>query len=430
MLLAWDSTERLNWGARGAHLATRQILSGADEYIERLPGDYQTDVRPINLVLPEWLSCHLRVRRDRRWWAQAYMKAERLFGGQPDYIDPRPAVSLRNILNNRDDDHIRGLYEAVRRHDTIVVDGNGDMIFKADPRRNLLTDLALIELGRHLDKEVYYVNSIFADCPVTGRNEPLADRCLRTLEKCDGVAFRDPRSLELYRDLGGREDARCLPDSLFHWYHDLHDARPHIPDNGDFVVPYTREDDRHFGRLAFDSPYICVTGGSRAAFTQQKAFEGYCRLVDRLQELDLPTYLVPTCGGDRFLHDVAEETDTPIIPGEVPILMGGAILANARLFVTGRYHPSIMAAAGGTPCVFLGADSHKTRSLQRMLGYDDPQVFSAIPPPDEHDDLLARGRELLDGGQPVRDRIQREAEARAEETAELATLVNGDVPSR
>jgi hypothetical protein len=276
MLLAWDSTNRLNWGARGAHLATRQILSAADENIERLPGEYQTDVRPINLVLPEWLSCHLRVRRDRKWWARAYMKAERLFGGRPDYIDPRPAVSLRNILNNRDDDHIRGLYEAVRRHDTIVVDGNGDMIFKADPRRNLLADLALIELGRHLDKEVYYVNSIFADCPVTGRNEPLADRCLRTLEKCDGVAFRDPRSLELYRDLGGREDARCLPDSLFHWYQDLHDARPHIPDNGDFVVPYTQEDARHFGRLAFDSAYICVTGGSRAAFTQQKAFEGYC----------------------------------------------------------------------------------------------------------------------------------------------------------
>jgi ADP-heptose:LPS heptosyltransferase len=210
----------------------------------------------------------------------------------------------------------------------------------------------------------------------------------------------------------------------------LHDARSHIPDNGDFVVPYTQEDERHFGRLAFDEPYICVTGGSRAAFTPQKAFEGYCELVERLRELDPPVYLVPTCGGDRFLHDVAEETNTPIIPGEVPILMGGAILANARLFVTGRYHPSIMAAAGGTPCVFLGADSHKTRSLQRMLGYDDPHVFSAIPTPDEHDDLLARGRELLDGGQPVRDRIQREAEARAEETAELATLVNGDASSR
>jgi polysaccharide pyruvyl transferase WcaK-like protein len=360
-----------------------------------------------------------------------YVKAEARFGGRLDYIEPQPEESVRNILANLDDEYLRRLHDAVRRHDTIVVDGNGDMIFKEDPRRNLLADLALIELGRHFDKEVYYVNSIFADCPITGRNKALAARCLNTLEKCDGVAFRDPRSLKLYLELGGREDARCIPDSLFHWYHDLSNSRPNLPEDGDFVVPYTREDDRYFGRLEFDGPYICVTGGSRAAFTQQKAYEGYCKLVDRLQELELPLYLVPTCGGDRFLHEVAEETDTPIIPGEVPILMGGAILANAQLFVTGRYHPSIMAAMGGTPCVFLGADSHKTQSLQRMVGYEDPHVFSAIPSPDEHDGILARGQELLNGGQTVRDRIQREAEARAEETAELATFVNGtEDPSR
>jgi len=150
------------------------------------------------------------------------------------------------------------------------------------------------------------------------------------------------------------------------------------------------------------------------------------------QESDGPPVArpVPTGAGDRFLYDVAEDTGVPIVPAEVPILMGGAILANARLFVTGRYHPSIMAAAGGTPCVFLGADSHKTRSLQRMLGYDDPHAFSAIPPPEEHSDLLAECRERLDGGQTVRDRIQRNAEARAEETKELATLVNAEAPSR
>lgn len=425
MLLAWDTTGRLNWGARSAHLATHQLLAESCPTVEPLPGEYQERRYPVNFALPEWVSAHLRVRRDRFWWAEMYVKAEARFGGRLDYIEPQPEESLRNILNNLGDEYIRGLCEAVRRHDTIVVDGDGDMIFKENPRRNLLADLALIELGRHFGKEVYYVNSIFADCPVTGRNEALATRCLSTLEKCDGVAFRDPRSRELYLELGGREDARWIPDSLFHWYNDLKDSRHHLPGNGDFVIPYTQEDDRHFGRLDFDAPYICVTGGSRAAFTQQKAFEGFCTLVSRLQDLEHPVYLVPTCGGDRFLHNVAEETDTPLVPGEVPILMGGAILANARLFITGRYHPSIMAAAGGTPCVYLGADSHKTRSLQRMLGDEDPRVFSAIPSPNEHDDILARARELLREGQPVRDRIQQSARARAEETEELATLING-----
>jgi ADP-heptose:LPS heptosyltransferase len=225
--------------------------------------------------------------------------------------------------------------------------------------------------------------------------------------------------------MGGREDARCIPDSLFHWYEALEESRPHLPKNGDFTVPFPRERTAYLGALDFSGDYVCVTGGSRAAFTRQRACEGYCGLVERLKELGLPVYLVPTGVGDHFLYDVAEETGTAIVPTEVPILMGGAILANARLFVTGRYHPSIMAAAGGTPCVFLGADSHKTRSLQRMLGYDRPHIFSAIPPPDEHDNILARGRELLGSGRAVRRRIQAEAEVRAEEATNLATLVNG-----
>ncbi|WP_183957802.1 polysaccharide pyruvyl transferase family protein [Salinibacter ruber] len=393
--------------------------------VEYLSGELQTRKEPVGFTLPEWVAKRVRQRRSRYWWAQAYVELESLFGARFDYLDLDPEMSRRNILNSLDNEHVRDLHGAVRRHDTIVVDGNGDMIFKEDPRRSLLADLAVVELADYFDKEVYYVNSIFADCPITGRNEELAAQCLKTLEKCDAVAFRDPRSLELFREMSGREDARCIPDSLFHWYDALKDSRSHLPENGDAIVPFPRERDAYFGTLDFSGDYICVTGGSRAAFSRQRAYEGYSELVERLKELDPPVYLVPTGVGDHFLYDVAEETGTAIVPTEVPILMGGAILANARLFVTGRYHPSIMAAAGGTPCVFLGADSHKTRSLQRMLGYDRPHIFSAIPPPDEHDNILARGLELLGGGRAVRRRIQAEAEVRAEEATNLATLVNG-----
>jgi hypothetical protein len=346
-------------------------------------------------------------------------------GACPDFIDARPTVSLHNILNNLDDDYVRGLYDAVRRHATVVVDGDGDLIFKKEPRRNLLADLALIELADHLDKEVYYVNSIFSDCPVTGRNETLAERCLETLKKCDAVAFRDPTSLRLARKMDPELGADWIPDSMFYWYDALADSRPQLPDSGDFIIPYPYEAEEIYGKLDFAKPYVCVTGGSRAAFTPGEAFDGYCGLVEQLHRLDYPVYLVPTCGGDQFLQDVAQETQTPMIPAEVPILMGGAILANARLFVTGRYHPSIMAAAGGTPCVFLGADSHKTASLQDLLGYDEQITFSAIPDPEEWDDILGRSEELLSRGQALRDSIQESAQECAEQTTRLTTLVNG-----
>jgi polysaccharide pyruvyl transferase WcaK-like protein len=430
MLLAFDTSGRQNWGARGAHVATYRLLSGGDEDVERLEGHYQNRAVPIDFTLPDAIASGLWRRQDRYWFASAYAKLESRLGARADFIDPRPEVSLRNILRHLDNDYIRGLYDAVRSHDKIVVDGDGDMIFKEEPRRTLLTDLAVIELADHLDKEIYYVNSILADGSVTDRNERLADRCLKTLKKCDEVSFRDPASLDLAQRMDEELSAEWIPDSMFYWHDKLADSRRQLPESGDFIIPYTREAEADYGELDFTTPYICLTGGSRAALSPEDAFDGYCQLVEQLCRLEHPVYLVSTCAGDtRFLPDVAQETGTPLIPAEVPILMGGAILANAHLFVTGRYHPSIMAAAGGTPCVFLGADSHKTRSLQRMLGYDDPHVFSAIPTPDEHDDLLARGRDLLDGGQPVRDRIQQEAQKRAEEAKELATLVN-DTPSR
>ena len=252
MLLAWDTIDRLNWGARGAHVATYQLLSATGHDIERVPGEYQRESHPINFAFPERISRPIWKRRSQYGWAATYTQLESLFGAQADYLDLRPETSRQNILDNLDREPLRQLYDAVRRHDTIVVDGNGDMIFKETPKRNLLADLAMIELAHHLGKDVHYVNSIFADSSVTGRNETLARHCVETLEKCDTVAFRDPRSLELYLELGGSTEARCVPDSLFHWFDDLRNSRPHLPENGDFLIPYTQERDPYFGTLDFE----------------------------------------------------------------------------------------------------------------------------------------------------------------------------------
>jgi hypothetical protein len=43
------------------------------------------------------------------------------------------------------------------------------------------------------------------------------------------------------------------------------------------------------------------------------------------------------------------------------------ILANAEIYVSGRWHPSILAAKGRTPIILWGADSCKTRSLHEQL---------------------------------------------------------------
>lgn len=425
MLLAWDTTDRLNWGARAAHIATHQLLKGVAGQIDVLSGRFQRREEPIDFVLPEWLAEPLRRRRDRHRWAEAYVQVESFFGAKPDYVDLDPQVTRRNILENQNNDRLCRLCRSVRQHDRIVIDGNGDMILKQKPRRTLLMDLALVELAAHFEKEIYYVNSILSDCPVSGRNQELAQTCMQTLGKCDAVAFRDPRSYELADELNAGFEPAFIPDSLFFWHDVLADSEQDIPARGDFVLPYEKEDTERFGRLRFDVPYVCVTGGSRAAFNPDLAADAYARLVEALTALEHEVYLVPTGAGDAFLYEVAEATRTPILPTEVPIMMGGAILANASLFITGRYHPSIMAAAGGTPCVFLGADSHKTSSLQRMLGYGDAETFSATPTSAEREAIVDRAKSLLHRGGALRDKIQQASREKADAAARLRSFVEG-----
>ena len=83
----------------------------------------------------------------------------------------------------------------------------------------------------------------------------------------------------------------------------------------------------------------------------------YTNLVNKLKELNKEIYLVEVCEGDHFLRDVAKLTNTKLIPMDTPIIAAGKILANARIFISGRYHPAILASLGGTPCVFMSSNS-------------------------------------------------------------------------
>ena len=91
---------------------------------------------------------------------------------------------------------------------------------------------------------------------------------------------------------------------------------------------------------------------------------------------------------------------------EFPILAVAKILANARVFISGRYHPSILASLGGTPCLLMGSNSHKTISLQYLLEYDNPIEFSVLPDKDECNKILDLAEEKLSNGNGLREKIK------------------------
>jgi polysaccharide pyruvyl transferase WcaK-like protein len=104
-------------------------------------------------------------------------------------------------------------------------------------------------------------------------------------------------------------------------------------------------------------------------------------------------------------------------------LLCGAVLAHARLFISGRYHPSILASLGGTPCIFLGSHAHKMGSLSMVLEYERHREFDAFPDDAEIAEIISTAQKYLDGGETLRARIRQVAKLRCDQAISLPTFL-------
>jgi polysaccharide pyruvyl transferase WcaK-like protein len=344
----------------------------------------------------------LRRRRRPFGW---YIKLEELFGAK-DFIADDPAVSIDNLLAHK---HrypaLSKIYDHAINADLLVVDGDGDIIFSNPPRRQTLFLLAMIELGIRLRKPVFLVNSMISDCPITGRNKRTLSTAKRLFAQCKAVCLRDPESLEYVQKEMPETNCSLIPDSLFAWSSLYANDSSHPPLNGDFLLPHP-EKEEYWGKLDFSQPYICVGGGALVSAQPDRSSQCYGRLVDAIRQLGYRVYLTENDLPDSFLQRGAKENNVGIVPANTPILMCGAVLAHARLFISGRYHPSILASLGGTPCIFLGSHAHKMASLSRVLEYDVQREFNAFPDDSDIAEIVSTARKYLEQGETLRSKIR------------------------
>ncbi len=423
-----DNRTSPNWG-RGASIALGQLLSGAFEVSARLTGDtFVLSTAPagyVNTLMPAryyGLFRRLLQNRRRRRLVDWYLRFERCLGAR-DFISGDPVDSINTLLARRNRyPALEQLYQHANAADLVVIDGDGDIVFSTPPRREALFLLAMIELGLRLRKPVFLVNTMISDCPLSGRNAHTLAAARRLLAHCRAVALRDPESLEyVQREMPG---VNCcyIPDSLFSWYPLYEPAASQPPPNGDFLLPYPEREDS-WGRLHFAEPYICIGGGALASSQPDRAGPGYAQLVEAIKTLGCKVYLTENDTPDSFLQAVARDRGVGLVPVGTPILMGGAVLANARLFISGRYHPSIFAALGGTPCIFLGSHAHKMQSLARVLEYEETREFGAFPNESDIGEIVAVARRHLHGGDALRGRLRHVAKMRCEEANRLPAYI-------
>ena len=418
-----DNQTNVNWG-RSASVALRQLLAGTFEITGCVTGELfdlsKADVGYIDTIMPAKYyrlfrhSLNHESRRPLRW----YIQLERFLGAR-DFIEEDPAASVSNLLRNAKRYPALGrICDELNQADFMVVDGDGDIVFSRPPRRQTLFLLAMIELAIRLKKPVFLVNSMISDCPITGRNDKTLAAARNLFAKCRAVYLRDPESQTYANTLMPEVKVRFVPDSLFTWFPIFEDKASHPPVNGDFLMPFP-EMVEYWGKLDFSVPYICIGGGALSSTQPDQAAECYTRLVEAAKELGYRVYLTENDFPDSYLRWVSNKTRVGIVPANAPILLCGAVLAHARLFISGRYHPSIFASLGGTPCIFLQSNAHKMGSLSRLLNYKSSRQFSSFPNPSEIAGIVSTAREYLDLGEPLREQIQATARKHYELAAKL-----------
>ena len=429
-LLVGDNRSNVNWGGRAGSLALRSLLgtslgSGTSVLGSELGAAANYGYR--SRLLPagrQQAARSLAGRHPRNPAVRALCWLDRRLGAG-DFLTDDAAASARNLERwRRRDPGLADLYARVLAADTVVVNGEGDVVFGRPVRRQIRFFAAVVELARRLDKRVAFVNTLLSDCAQTGRDPVAFALVAGALRRSHLVAVRDGQSLQIAQRDMGIADVRLVPDALFHWYERQHEARAQLPADGDFVLP-PPEHGHLLGRLDFGRDYVCVGGNS---FVTQPGAEpaltaAYRRLCAGLREIGYPVYLVVADGRDRFLEAVGRELDLGIVPAATPIHLAAAILGRARLFVSGRYHPTIMAALGGTPCVFLDTNAHKMRSLAEMLAYTDEEIFPPAPAAPDVARLCDLAARRLAAGAALRAQIAATAAARAGAVAGLGALI-------
>lgn len=425
LLYIGDNSDGLNLGCRATSIALHQLAARHVTFVGTVPTRMIAARWPVSDRIGDRAYAKLaRVLNTNR--ARAVPVAGDLIGRVMDALGTRDGIT-HDLARNAEvlmraqswSADARQLIGWLEQADGALVNGEGDLIFGTPARQRLLFILTLCRMLLDRGKRLYYLNAMASPAPGQEPNRDTLALADEILSQADAFALRDPVSMEFAREYLPRAATRAqvFPDAVFAWHR-------YALDDG--AGPYDHERLAPFyERTGFTmpevlrQPYILVGGSSRSAYEPDRAVEAYVALVEGLKRFGLGIALLPGCTGDYFLEAVAQRTGTTYLPINAPIMTQAAILGHARLYVSGRWHPSIMASLGGTPCVFMGSNSHKIIALQHMLGYPAPHEYSPWPDPAEREAMLGEAARLLDEGGPVRSRIAACARALGEEAARV-----------
>jgi|GEM_PF-544028 len=242
--------------------------------------------------------------------------------------------------------------------DIVIVNSEGNVVngidrfgrYKEGPRYVLFLEY----LAKRFGKKVAVINHTV---------DPDSDDGIEMVQQVypmlDYVAVREPLSISKLKELGVEKAVDYIPDALFSY----------VPQ------PNWEPSLALKSVIDFSKPYICLGDSSGisslASTVKWDLYDVFGDLVAALRAICHQVVIVDGFAGNlRVLNALVKEKQIPRVNlhncSYEELIQ---VLGQAKCFISGRWHASIMALLSGTPFILWGSDSHKTKSLSVIYDY-------------------------------------------------------------
>ena len=388
LLFVGDFATVGNWGAQGTSTMLKSMVQRRYDGWEVATityGSFVTDTPRDGWPAPPQA-------RKRTVTARLYTRAKRLLKrvkshvpqtspARPDSV-PATAAEFESAARKMLDEEILP-YEGrlLKECDLVFINGEGSLVhssrnakkYRRSGRYNLF--LAYVT-KKHLQKPCYIVNH------TVDPDHPDAEEMIRLVyPMLDHVAVREPCSARELKRIGFAGQCAVVPDALFTFQ----------PNPGWTPSEVLKKE------IDFERSYICLGDSSATPDVHWDIAATYQELIIRLMSVCEQVILVD--GNSAATHTFSGLAKKMGI-GHVTVRKCSyadlyQVFKRSLIYLSGRWHPSILSAMAGTPVLLWSADSHKTKGFLEMFEYPSC-LFPIQQLPEMSDEIIAETQRLLD----------------------------------
>jgi hypothetical protein len=283
--------------------------------------------------------------------------ADQLFDSTP----PDPGSPFEDFLArfaSRPEYHV---YRKLIAHNKVLI-VNGEGSFYDRQLKGLILCILIVYAKKYCGSIVHCINHS-ADL----HDELMRRWVYRAYQCCDTIAVREHLSLARLPEEFSCFDIRLIPDAAYGVVNRVESS----------VADLFLGTEQIFAR-PIDQPYVVVSGTS-AIFRGDR--EGFCShhvlafnsLLRAIMAKGFRVVLLVSDNTDnKLLRQAAIEFDLPLVSPTAPVESVLALFRDAKAFISGRWHTSIIAACAGCPSILGDANFFKTAALHEAYRYPWP----------------------------------------------------------